>query len=154
MKPHMTSRVDFAFGASHRLRMGCEVVHKHYLAGRSVVVYTQDAQRLSTFDRLLWSYDPLAFIPHVYTDDPLAASTPIILTTAPPVAPESLTAQQDVWLLNLDLACPPNAQAFSRILEIVSGHEQDKAAARERWLAYKAQGYDVRAHDVSGLAAQ
>lgn len=147
----MTSRVDFAFGAPHRLRMGCDVVHKHYLAGRSVVVYTQDEQRLSTFDRLLWSYDPLAFIPHVYADDPLAADTPIILTSAPPVAPANQPTAADTWLLNLDLACPPNAQAFTRILEIVSQHEQDKAAARERWLAYKEAGYDVRAHDVSGL---
>lgn len=151
MKQAVTSRVDFAFGASHRLRMGCEVVHKHYLAGRSVVVYTQDEQRLSTFDRLLWSYDPLAFIPHVYADDPMATTTPIVLTTAPPVAPKANQATQpDTWLLNLDIACPPNAQAFTRILEIVSGHEQDKAAARERWLAYKAAGYDVRAHNVSG----
>ena len=39
------SRVDFAFGAPDRLRMACEVVRKHYEAGRQVVVYLSDARQ-------------------------------------------------------------------------------------------------------------
>jgi DNA polymerase-3 subunit chi len=146
------SRVDFAFGAPNRLRMACEVVHKHYLAGRRVVVYTQDMQRLAHFDRLLWSFEPAAFIPHVMVDDPLAPSTPVILTATPPLPPSrgNADAAAAPWLVNLDLACPPGAEAFERILEIVSEHEDDKAAARTRWREYQAAGHTVHAHDVSG----
>ncbi|NYT65151.1 DNA polymerase III subunit chi [Alcaligenaceae bacterium] len=143
------SRVDFAFGAVHRLRMACQVVHKQYLAGRPLVIYTRDAQRLNAFDQLLWSFDPVAFVPHVYANDPMAAQTPIVLTTETP-QPPSHPGLPEPWLLNLDLECPPNAAAFTRILEIVSEHPQDKAAARTRWQHYKAANYDVRAHDVSG----
>jgi DNA polymerase-3 subunit chi len=147
----MMSRIDFAFGAPNRLRMACEVVHKHYLAGRRLVVYTKDAQRLAHFDRLLWSFEPAAFVPHVMADDPLAASTPVILTANDPL-PGSNNEKDTAaapWLLNLDLACPPGAEAFERILEIVSDHAEDKAAARTRWREYQAGGHTLHAHDVS-----
>jgi DNA polymerase-3 subunit chi len=141
------SRVDFAFGAADRLRMACEVVRKHYLSGRPLLVYTQDKQRLARFDRLLWGFDPEAFVPHVEVDDALAAQTLVLLTAAAPVP--TLVAGQQPWLINLDLQCPPGAEGFERILEIVSGHEDDKNAARQRWREYQQAGHDLHAHDVS-----
>lgn len=144
------SRIDFAFGAPDRLRMACEVVRKHFLAGRQMVVYTKDKQRLSHFDRLLWGFDATAFIPHVRADDPLAPQTAIIFTSDAPTPPAPDTAQTVSWLVNLDLDCPPEAEKFSRILEIVSNHVDDTAAARKRWKQYKASGHDLHAHDVSG----
>src|SRR3546814_13713100 len=78
------SRIDFAFGAPDRLRMACEVVRKHYVSGRPLLVYTQDTQRLARFDRLLWGFDAQAFVPHVQADDPLAGQTPVLLTASPP----------------------------------------------------------------------
>ncbi|NYT85548.1 DNA polymerase III subunit chi [Pollutimonas harenae] len=140
------SRVDFAFGAPNRLRTACEVVRKHYSAGRRLVVYTQDRQRLERFDHLLWGFDPTAFVPHVMTDDPLAAQTPVQLTAATPVV--AAENSQSVWLINLDLSCPPGYEHFDRILEIVSDHEEDKLAARERWLQYKASGHALHAHKL------
>src|SRR5690606_41621167 len=122
------SRIDFAFGAPHRLRTACEVVRKHYDAGRQVLIYTQDRQKLERFDRLLWSFDPTAFIPHVMTDDPLADQTLVQLTASAPLAPQEADAIQP-WLINLDLACPPGYEQFERVLEIVSGHDEDKLAA-------------------------
>lgn len=143
------TRIDFAFGVQHRLRAACEVVHKHYLAGRRMIVYSSDLQRLAYFDRLLWGYDAAAFVPHVSTGDPLAPDTPVVLTSTDPLQAREQAGADDAWLLNLDLACPDAAGSFSRILEIVSNHDEDKAAARERWRAYQAAGHDVRGHDVS-----
>ncbi|MFT0547644.1 DNA polymerase III subunit chi [Allopusillimonas ginsengisoli] len=145
------SRIDFAFGASDRLRMACEVAGKQFAAGRLLLVYTQDAARLAKFDRLLWGYSATAFIPHVMAEDPLASQTPILLSQV--VTDEPLLNRPGSWLLNLDLQIPPHAGQFERILEIVSGHDQDKRAARERWRQYEAAGHDVRAHDVSGRDA-
>jgi DNA polymerase-3 subunit chi len=146
------SRVDFAFGAPHRLRMACDVVRKQYLAGRRIVVYSRDAQALARFDRLLWGFDAAAFVPHVMADDPLADDTPVVLCSTPPL-PAGLNASRPdspaAWLLNLDTDCPPDANSFERVLEIVSNDEHDKAAGRERWRQYQAAGHDVRAHDVS-----
>jgi DNA polymerase-3 subunit chi len=148
------SRIDFAFGAPDRLRMACEVVRKHVAAGRKLVVYTRDEQRLAHFDRLLWSFDPTAFIPHVHADDALAADTPVVLTLQPPDPPTAKPGADQPWLLNLDLQCPPGVAHFERVLEIVSNHDEDKQAARERWAQYKADGHTVNGHDVSKKAGQ
>ena len=154
------TRIDFAFGAPDRLRMACEVVRKHCAAGRRLIVYTRDADRLAKFDRLLWGFEATAFVPHVMADDPMAAATPVLLAedlAALPgdVAPANAdTAAQAAspWLVNLDLQCPPDAARFDRILEIVSNHEADKNAARERWRQYQTEGHTLHAHDVSGRA--
>lgn len=143
------SRVDFAFGVGHRLRAACEVVRKHYVAGHRMIVFTRDTKRLAYFDQLLWGFDTIAFVPHVHSDDPLAPDTAVVLTSGDPAQARQHASAHDAWLLNLDLECPPDASAFKRILEIVSGHEQDKAAARVRWRNYQAAGHDLHAHNVS-----
>lgn len=147
-----TTRIDFAFGAAHRLRTACEVVRKHYLAGRRLLVYTRDARRLGRFDELLWAFDSVAFVPHVYHDDPAADTTPVVLTGSAPAALLGPDIAHPPWLLNLDLECPPDAQAFSRILEIVSEHDQDKTAARARWREYQTAGFELHAHRLKPVA--
>jgi len=144
------ARVDFAFGASDRLRTACEVVRKHYLAGRPVVVYSQDAPLLKRFDLLLWGFDATAFVPHVAAGDPAAADTPVLLAEAAPAPPPSPAGAPAAWLVNLDEQCPPTGGQFERILEIVPQDEAQVMAARQRWRQYKAEGHDVHAHDISG----
>src|SRR5690625_686704 len=146
-----TSRIDFAFGAQHRLRTACYVTQKHYLAGHAIIIYTQDEQRLRRLDQRLWKFEPTAFIPHVYHQDADAVSAAIVLSSQDPST--LLVSRKDAqppWLLNLDLACPPSYEQFQRILEIVSEHETDKQAARERWRQYQGAGHTVRAHKLTG----
>lgn len=143
----MSTRVDFAFGAADRLLKACEVTQKQVAAGRRLVVYSGNAARLRKFDRLLWQFEATAFVPHVMADDPLAERTPVLLCAA---APSPELAGEGSWLLNLDTECPPGGQQFERILEIVSGHPDDKAAARQRWRSYQESGFELRAFDISG----
>lgn len=142
------TRIDFAFGAPDRLQMACDVARKHYLSGRSLIVYSGDADILARFDHLLWSFDATAFVPHVTAGDPLAAHTPVWLTANAPQPPAN--AAQTAWLLNLDQQCPPGIEHFERALEIVSDQPEDKQAARQRWRQYQADGHTLHAHDVSG----
>ena len=143
----MTTRVDFAFGEPHRLRTACQVVRKHYLAGRKLIIYHSDKRALARFDRLLWGFEPDAFIPHVSVQHPLAAQTPILLTDTAP-QPLTVNPAEPIWLLNLDNQCPSTAAQFQRILEIVSDQEQDKQSARQRWRQYQQWQFDVRAHQL------
>ena len=143
------ARVDFAFGARERLRMACEVVRKQFNAGRPLLIYASDAKLLAKFDILLWGFEATAYIPHVDVASPLAAETPILLTSTPPLATAARSSVKAAWLMNLDHDCAPNAEAFERILEIVSIDEDEVLAARRRWTAYKRSGHDVRAHDLS-----
>ncbi|WP_345795761.1 DNA polymerase III subunit chi [Castellaniella sp. MT123] len=140
------SRVDFAYGATHRLRAACRTAARHVRAGHRLLVYCTDPRRLRRFDGLLWDFDPVSFIPHALVDDPLADQADVVLipdTTA--LAAITSTG----WLLNLDLDCPPGAERFERILEIVSGHDADLQAARTRWAAYQQAGHEVRGHRLT-----
>lgn len=142
----MITRVDFAFGAPSRLHMACHVVYKHYQAGRRLLVYSRDQVILTRFDRMLWRFDPAAFVPHVYAGDALEQQTPVILAATLPLQDAT---DNTPWLLNLDSQAPDQAGRFQRILEIVSGHDADKQAARQRWRAYEEAGYTLRSFDVS-----
>lgn len=147
------TRVDFAHGAPDRLKTACQVVYRHYLAGHYVVVYTAEAKRLARFDQLLWAFEPTAFIPHVGQGDELADTTPVVLVTDTPAQYLKTAHGGQRWLLNLDMACPPGANKFARILEIVSHHEADRTAARQRWMAYRDAGFDLRAHQLDTVHA-
>jgi len=146
----MPPRIDFAFGVAHRVRTACAVVHKHYLAGRRLLVYSTQAALLRDFDQELWRFDATAFVPHVACDDPLAAHTPVLLCGADPERYlDAASAGVAPWLVNLDKDCPPGFERFERILEIVSRHAQDTQAARARWRTYTAAGCTPKGHDLS-----
>jgi len=139
------ARVDFAFGASDKLSQACQTTLRQYLAGKTLLVFCSDAERLKDFDQKLWAVDDAAFVPHVMAGDPLAAVTPVILASDN-LAQIMASAPLGTWLLNLDDHCPPDAGIMTRILEIVSDEDTDKAAARARWRIYLAAGHDLRSH--------
>lgn len=139
-------RIDFFFNVEHRLHYACRVVRKARGAGKSVLAYARDADRLARFDTALWTFSALDFLPHVYADSPLAAQTPIVLTLQPqPLA-------RDV-LLNLDDEPPPAFGSFfagfERVIEVVSREDTDRLAARERVKRYREAGLAPTMHDMA-----
>ena len=80
--------------------------------------------------------------------DPLAPVTPVIMVAEGLESALALRARP-IWLLNLDDDCPPSLDHVTRVLEIVSLDDEDKALARARWKAYQAAGHDVRSHDMN-----
>jgi DNA polymerase-3 subunit chi len=77
-------------------------------------------------------------------DSAVAAETPIWIDER--VAHDGPAAV----LVNLQRDPPPFFSRFERLAEIVSVDEDDAAAARERWKFYKARGYELRTHRLSG----
>ena len=142
------ARIDFAFGATEKIAQACQTTLKQYLAGHKLLVYCSDAKRLKAYDTKLWAVEPTAFVPHVLATVPLAEQTPIWLV-ATDLAQALARAPAQAWLLNLDEQCPPTLGNATRVLEIVSDEEDDKAAARLRWAQYKAGGHDLKAHRLT-----
>jgi len=145
------ARIDFAFGASDRLRAACDAAYKHYRKGGRLVVYCTDQTLLERFDLMLWGFEATAFVPHVLADDALAPQTPVWLSSKPIQPPAG--PGPAVWLLNLDEDCAPGAEHYERVLEIVPQDEASVQAGRKRWRQYKSQGHDLHAHDLSRAAA-
>lgn len=138
------TRIDFYRYADDKLRFACRLASKAFSQSSRVVVYSPDPKRLADFDRNLWTYQATGFVPHCFADSPLAAETPIILSTSGERLPH-----HDV-LLNLADEWPPFFSSFDRVLEIVASDEGDKERARERYAFYKKRGYDIKVNDIEG----
>lgn len=137
------TRVDFHFNANDKLRYACRLVRKIHRGGGRVVVYSSSPAQLAEFDRMLWAFSPLDFIPHVPVNDRLAAETPVLLAVGDTPAPHHEV------MVNLGPQTPAHFSRFDRLVEIVSADEDDKAAGRERWKFYRQRGYPMHRHDCA-----
>lgn len=132
------TRCDDCFGIASKL------VAKAWAQHGSVRVLTAAEGATADFGRFLWLWPATGFLPHCRLASPLAAETPIVVDHA--LEHEGPAAV----LINLHPAPPPFFSRFERLAEIVGIDDADAAAGRERWKFYRARGYEVRSHDMSG----
>ena len=159
----MSVKVFFAFGVDHRIQQAVSSAAKNYRSTKKILVFSSEQKRLDVFSRMLWDLAPEAFIPQeaISSSEQLteliaeqwatgAEAQPIFLVQNAELLanPELLSKAADVWLLNLDLACPPHYQQFACVLEIVSEHEADKQYARRRWKQYRTEGAELISHQM------
>lgn len=139
------TRIDFHFNVDHRVHYACRVTRKARAAGKRLVAYARNPERLAQYDANLWTFSALDFLPHVYVGSPLAAATPILLALDAGAAPAS-----DV-LLTLDDDPPPEFEAlfarYERVVEVVSRDDADRLRARSRFKAYKERGFQPTAFE-------
>ncbi len=121
----------------------CRLLRKAVGAGAKVIV-TGAPATLKQLDGALWAVSPTDFVPHcLMRGDPrVIAASPVILTTRVDSAPH-----REV-LLNLGGAIPQGFDTFQRVIEVVSLDEDDRLAARARWVEYTRLGYTLRRHDL------
>lgn len=132
------TRIDFHSNVPNKIAYACRLVRKARAANCRVVLFTADKADLMTLDQLLWTFSELDFLPHVMVNDPLAATTPVILTDSDN---EDLPHHQ--ILINLSAGTPAHFARFERMFEIVSCDDTDKAAGRERYRFYQQRGYPL-----------
>ena len=136
------TRIDFYHYAGDKLRFACRLAAKAFEHDNKLVAYASDPQVLGAFDRLLWTFQSVKFVPHCRAGEAIAAETPVILATAGDELPH-----HDV-LLNLDDEWPPFFASFERLLEIVTVDDEDKQRARGRYAFYKKRGYEIRVNAI------
>lgn len=132
------TKIYFYHNARDKLAAACSFLGKAYSQGKTFAVYAPDQEVAQTLDRLLWTQIPLGFIPHCFSDSPLADQTPILIANRA----ETLPAGQQ--LLNLGEEVPPDFSRFEHLIEIVGQEEDDKLQARRRFKYYKEMGLDIQ----------
>jgi DNA polymerase III subunit chi len=137
------TQVDFHVNVPDKIAYGCRLIRKIRQAGSRAVVFSDDALQLEQFDRALWSFAPLEFIPHLMASDALADRTPVLLTDR-----ETDTPHHEV-LVNLGSTTPAFFARFERLLEVVSRDDADRAQARARYRYYKDRGYPLNTHEIA-----
>ena len=146
------TEIKFYHNAPDRLMAACSIATKAVRQGLRVVVHAPDSALAQRFDNMLWTAQATSFVPHVATDSPLAARTPIVIASRLDNLSDDAT-MRDV-LLNLGDSAPDEFTRFSMLVEIVSTHETDRLQARRRWQYFKEQGHPITAYDLAKPVAK
>jgi DNA polymerase III subunit chi len=142
--------VSFHFNAADPLHYACRLMRKAFRSGSRLMV-TGPGPLLAELDRMLWTFEPLEFVPH-WRGVSVAGlparlwRTPIVLVDdlkAPPGEPVAFCV-----LLNLGLGVPVGFERFDRMIEVVGREPDDRQAARGRWRSYAGAGHGVQGHEV------
>jgi len=143
------TKVQFYHNTPDRLALACELVARAHAGGRQVAVRLPDGVQARKLDLMMWTSDPLAFLPHVSNSSPLAAETPVVLG----VPGSDADWPHTDMLVNLAEDLPPGFDRFRIIVEIVGQAEAEKAPARNRWMQYKARELPLKAFDAERRVA-
>lgn len=139
-------QIDFHSHVPNRIVYACQVARTVYRRGLRLAVWCSDERRLRQFNEMLWERNPLEFIPHVDAQNPESAATPIIFGS------DLSQLQADVLLL-LDDYLPPEWEKafvnFSRIIDVVSTNDEELKLSRQRYLAYKRAGVELKHYNRS-----
>jgi DNA polymerase-3 subunit chi len=138
------TRIDFHTNIADKLGYACRLARKAYAAQAKVVLLAEDAEQAAQLNEALWTIGETDFIPHVMAGDPLAVETPVIVADR-----DEVELPHHDMLINLTRRTPAHFARFARVFEIISTDEQDAAAGRKRYVAYKQQAYPLT-HFVAG----
>lgn len=141
------TRIDFYVSPNQaseaHLQLACRIVEKAYGQNNRVYIYLPDPQQAKQLDDLLWVFNQGSFIPHCQQADSQQTSSPVLIGEGDP--PEQ---QQDV-LINLGNNVPNFFSRFERVVEIVSGDENTRNLARNRFKFYRERGYPLESHELN-----
>ena len=107
--------------------------------GWRAVVQASSEDRIDALDAHLWTFSDDSFLPHGTDREATAAEQPIVLT-----AREHNPNGASVRFLIDGAPVPADAASYQRLVLLFDGDDPEAvAAARERWTAAKAQGFEV-----------
>ncbi len=138
------TEVKVFYNVPDKLAFACKLAKRAVDEGKRLIVYAPDQAVADTFDKLLWSFQQLSFVPHVRAGHVLAGETPIV------IADTDSGLHHHEALLNLADDPPPFFSRFEFLREVVSQDESDRGRARERARFYKARGFAISHQDMGG----
>jgi DNA polymerase III subunit chi len=146
--PSASRRVDFyvlsGIEERPRLKVGCRLAERAYLAGERVFVWLDGPQSLERFDDLLWTFADRSFVPHeIFQDGAQWQDTPVLLgCDAQPRKPYGV-------LINLGNTIPASAAHAASIAEVIDANEERRQAGRARFRQYRDGGVTPATHNMA-----
>jgi DNA polymerase III subunit chi len=107
--------------------------------GWRAVVQAASEERIDALDAHLWTFRDESFLPHGTWRDAEASEQPILLT----IHDDNPNGAAVRFLID-GAPVPADSHGYDRIVVLFDGEDPEAvAAARERWSAGKAQGFEV-----------
>ena len=121
------------------LALVCQLVQKAVNAKQTVLCLVPDSDTAEQLDKLLWSFQASAFIPHGIGSQhhPVAISA------------EATPSDHHGILINLQAAIPNWFSRFDRVMEVIYSEPKYAQVKRENFAFYKERGYPLNFHDLS-----
>ena len=137
------ARIEFHFNAPALVGYTCRLLRKVHGRGLRAQVVGH-ASTLAQLDQALWTFEPLAFLPHchVHAPAPMVQASAVLLAETP-----SADWHRQV-LINLGEAIPEGFEGFERIIDVVTLDDLHRAQGRERWREYTRLGHELVRHDL------
>jgi DNA polymerase III subunit chi len=141
-------RVDFyvlsGLEERPRLKIGCRIAERAYLAGERVFVWLDEPRTLERFDELLWTFADRAFVPHeIFQGETQWQDTPVLVSC------DSQPQQSYGVLINLGNAIPAAAAHAASVAEVIDAHEERRQAGRARFRQYRDRGITPATHNMA-----
>lgn len=132
----MTSIINFYYSRSNfdidRAMIACRLAGTAFSRGHRVFVATADASRSEEYDRLLWTFPQLGFVPHAVVASGAADMDkyPVLIGHEPPAA-----EFDDVLVMTHD-SVPGFVKQFDRIVDPVDATKRELELASRRHQQY------------------
>jgi DNA polymerase III subunit chi len=139
------TEVNFHHGASDPIAHACRLLWKAQQRGAAVTV-CGDPEALARLDLALWTFEPLAFVPHARLR--AGQGRPARLERTPIWLVDDVgdAASAEV-LVNLGPEIAPGFESFERLFEIVGRDEAARQSGRQRWRHLQSRGYPIESHE-------
>lgn len=142
----MTARVDFYSlerdSSGDRFILCCRLVERIRARSLRVLIYCPDEDEARHLNRLLWTFREESFIPHGLVGEVDPILTPVLISANGEPSSETQV------LINLAPEIAPFFARFERLCELIDHDPRLRAAGRERFRQYRAQGYALEHHGI------
>jgi len=126
-------------GGPPRLKQVCTLTEQAFRAGERVLVWLEDAEALTQFDNLLWTFGDRSFVPHEpLAADPAASEAPVQLYAGTELPADA--AGHFTTLVMLREQASPAVLGFRTVIEVVDADPAIRAAGRARFRFYREHG--------------
>ena len=138
------TQVAFHIGIDDRLDYACRLIRKALATSARVLVLADEAL-IAPLDQALWTHEPSSFVSHAMAGTPgiKASDCQVILAY-------EVDSAQGPWpvLINMRRDLPVVPPDCEKLIELVSGDEEELVLARKRWKTYTQRGFSLTNHDL------
>jgi DNA polymerase III subunit chi len=142
------TRINFYFNVADKSQAVAKLVQSALIKRRKITILAMDENIAVNVSTDLWQNKLETFLPNVLVNHAFAEQTPVVIHW------QDNPLFQDDILINLTEKEPNFFSRFTQLVELVSGAEQDKLAARARFKFYRDRGYEIKSIDFARIGAE
>jgi DNA polymerase-3 subunit chi len=121
--------------------LACRLALMAWERKQEIFIITATASSAKQLDDLMWQYPEGRFLPHARANEQDSAKAAVNIGTLSDLNPTDV-------VINLCSEVVPQAERFSRVLEIVPFADDERQASRVKYKTYRNLGIKPQTHEI------